>query len=387
MRVLVTSTPGTGHVLPMVPVVQALRDRGHEVVWATGPDAHALVADAGLTAVAAGLEGATRNKRFVQAVPDLASLPPRRRRGVLFPTMFAGLATRPMYDDLARLVEGWAPDLVVHEPCELAAAPLARGLGVPSATVGFGRFFPEALLASAVPELTEVWGLVGSAVPADLGFYDHAYLHPLPPTMEPAPAGRPIHLARPMGYDGSDEPLDPVDPPAPAAEPSARPSVYVTFGTEFGPMAPWPVVLEALATLDVDALLTVGGRVDPDALGPLPAGVRVERWVPQRQALREADVVVSHGGSGAMLGASAAGLPQLLVPIAADQFDNADLIVDHGSGLMVEGRAIDAESIAAAMARLLTDTDIRHDAERAAVEIAAMPSPGDAAGELERLVE
>jgi UDP:flavonoid glycosyltransferase YjiC (YdhE family) len=39
MRVLITTSSGLGHVLPMVPLAHALRDRSHDVLWATGPDA------------------------------------------------------------------------------------------------------------------------------------------------------------------------------------------------------------------------------------------------------------------------------------------------------------------------------------------------------------
>ena len=55
MRVLVTSTPGYGHVLPMVPLARALLAAGHEVLWATAADACPRVAAAGFEVAAAGL--------------------------------------------------------------------------------------------------------------------------------------------------------------------------------------------------------------------------------------------------------------------------------------------------------------------------------------------
>jgi UDP:flavonoid glycosyltransferase YjiC (YdhE family) len=39
MRVLVVSAPLAGHLRPMLPLVQAVRDRDHEVLVATGGDA------------------------------------------------------------------------------------------------------------------------------------------------------------------------------------------------------------------------------------------------------------------------------------------------------------------------------------------------------------
>ena len=34
MHILVTSTSGTGHLHPMVPTLQALSQRGHDITWA-----------------------------------------------------------------------------------------------------------------------------------------------------------------------------------------------------------------------------------------------------------------------------------------------------------------------------------------------------------------
>jgi len=377
--VLMTSTPGPGHVLPMVPIARALQAAGHQVIWATGPDAHHLITAAGLDVVTSGTDQATRTQRFRAGWPQAGALAPRERRALMFPVLFATLSAQLMHSDLRAVIGEHRPDLIVHEPCELAAAPLAHGLGIPHATVGFGRFLPPRLLASATDEVADLWDSSGSAAPDDLGLYDHAYLHPLPASLEPATPGGTVHLVRPLSYDGSDEPIT-------AGARRDRPSLYVTFGTEFGAMAPWAAVIEAISSLDVDALLTVGGAVDPASLGALPAGVRVERWVPQRRALAGSDLVVSHGGSGAMIGVASTGLPHLMLPMAADHFENADMIAGRGLGAVLEPPDVSAEAVASGIAQLLDDDEVRARAEVTATEIAAMPGPDDAVGLLEQLV-
>jgi UDP:flavonoid glycosyltransferase YjiC (YdhE family) len=97
--------------------------------------------------------------------------------------------------------------------------------------------------------------------------------------------------------------------------------------------------------------------------------------------------VVSHGGSGAMIGAASAGLPHLALPLAADHFENADLIAAQGGGAMLEPTEVGSEAIAAVMHRLASESDARRAAGVLAAEIAAMPSPDDVAGKLERLVQ
>ena len=47
MRMLVSTTPGLGHLLPMLPLARAARDRGHEVVIAAGTSLAEVVAEAG----------------------------------------------------------------------------------------------------------------------------------------------------------------------------------------------------------------------------------------------------------------------------------------------------------------------------------------------------
>ena len=55
----------------------------------------------------------------------------------------------------------------------------------------------------------------------------------------------------------------------------------------------------------------------------LPAGVRHFDYVPLSQVLPRSAALVSHGGIGTLSPALAAGIPQLVMPLAFDQFDNA----------------------------------------------------------------
>ncbi|NMD25371.1 MAG: glycosyltransferase family 1 protein, partial [Actinobacteria bacterium] len=55
LRVLVTSTPGAGHIGPLVPLAAALQAAGHQVLWATATESCARVRALGFEAVAAGM--------------------------------------------------------------------------------------------------------------------------------------------------------------------------------------------------------------------------------------------------------------------------------------------------------------------------------------------
>jgi UDP:flavonoid glycosyltransferase YjiC (YdhE family) len=64
----------------------------------------------------------------------------------------------------------------------------------------------------------------------------------------------------------------------------------------------------------------------------LPAGVRAFGYVPFSALFPRAAAVVHHGGIGTIAQASAAGLPQLVVPFAYDQPDNAVRVRRLGLG-------------------------------------------------------
>ena len=83
-------------------------------------------------------------------------------------------------------------------------------------------------------------------------------------------------------------------------------------------------LLDAVQDLPISIAITTGPGIDPSLLGPRPANVAAAAFVPQELLLPLASAVVSHTGSGTMLGALAAGLPQVCLPRGADQFANAE---------------------------------------------------------------
>jgi UDP:flavonoid glycosyltransferase YjiC (YdhE family) len=144
--------------------------------------------------------------------------------------------------------------------------------------------------------------------------------------------------------------------------------------------------LKAVESLAVRALLTVGRQFDRSELGPVPANVRVEAWVEQADVFAQADLVMCHGGSGTAFGAVAAGLPVLVVPVFADQFENGRRIAETGAGLVVQAEARDggdrrclitdddAPRITRGIEAMLQRRSYRSAARRIATEIAGAPT-------------
>jgi MGT family glycosyltransferase len=149
------------------------------------------------------------------------------------------------------------------------------------------------------------------------------------------------------------------------------------------------VAVNAVADLPVRVLLTVGRELDLDALPPVPGNVRVERWVPQQDVLRHAAAAVVHGGSGSTLGAIAAGVPLVVVPLFADQPYNARRVAEVGAGLAVEPNRenVDAtiQPLRAALESVLSEPSYGERARELAEELRAEPPVDAAVPLLERL--
>jgi MGT family glycosyltransferase len=134
-------------------------------------------------------------------------------------------------------------------------------------------------------------------------------------------------------------------------------------------------VLAALADLGLSIVVTVGPSYDPAALGPQPSHVWVERFIPQHTVLPHCQLVISHGGSGSILGALAYGIPLLMLPIGADQIANARQCAAMGVGEMFDPNALEPSSLRAAVSQVLTGGKYRSAAEAVRKEICGLPKP------------
>jgi UDP:flavonoid glycosyltransferase YjiC (YdhE family) len=383
MRVLFTSTWGYGHVFPMVPLARAFAAAGHDVLWATNEPTCPTVAAAGIDVAAAGLDtaGVTDTKR--RLAEGTNALRPQDRAGWAFPTMFGEWATPPMARDLLPLARDWRPDLLVHENAELAAPLVAAVLGLPCVTHAFGGAVPAPFVATAAERVGPLWAEHGVRVPPYAGAFASGYLDICPPPVQTQSLDHiPVRQAlRPLAYTGeSTGPLPPF-----VTDEDPRPLVYLTLGTVHNKAPVLAAAVRGLAELPIRLLVAVGADGDPAALGPQPDHVQVERWVCQSEVLAHCSVVVSHGGSGTVLGALAHGLPQLCLPQAADQFRNSEAAVASGAGLALHPDAANAAAITDAVRRLLGSDRFRAAAVQLAAEIASMPGPDDVVPVLEEL--
>ena len=380
MRVLFTSTPGWGHIHPMVPLARAFEERGDDVLWATAAEAVDRLGKEGFRAESAGLPVSVAMPAFRDRYPEAATLPPAELPAFMFQRFFGAVRAAPMVADLVPIAEAWQPDLLVCDQAELAGPIVAAMRGVKNVTHAFGAVLPPARLEAAAEYVEPLWRENGLEPPPLCGCYEHLYLDIYPPSLQP---GEHAHLGatqslRPVTFAGtSDDPL-----PDWVTEASPAPLVYVTMGTVFRNDDVLATVVETLRDLDVRVVVTVGPDGDPGVLGEQPPKVHVARYIPQDRLLPHCALVVSHAGSGTFLAALAAAIPQLCLPQAADQFLNAAACDRSGVGLTFGPGTVTVDALREAISRLLTDGSIRETAALVSKEIAAMPTPDEVAERL-----
>jgi UDP:flavonoid glycosyltransferase YjiC (YdhE family) len=101
----------------------------------------------------------------------------------------------------------------------------------------------------------------------------------------------------------------------------------------------------------------------------LPAEVRHFDYVPFSQVLPRAAALVSHGGIGTLSLALAAGIPQLVMPLGFDQFDNAARLERLGVAATLLPRRFQGRTVADRLAHLLASPAVARACRTAAARI------------------
>lgn len=176
--------------------------------------------------------------------------------------------------------------------------------------------------------------------------------------------------------------VEPWTPPWPDSD--RRPLVLVGFSSTYQDQGPLlRRVVEALSSLAVRAVVTVGQRLDPGQVTATP-NVAVVASAPHAQVLGEAALVVSHCGHGTTIKALAAGVPMVCIPMGRDQNDTAARVVHHGAGVRLSPKASVAD-IRGAVTKVLGDDRFRAGARRLAQSIADDGRRGDVVDDLESM--
>jgi len=287
-----------------------------------------------------------------------------------------------------RLIAAVQPDIVVGD-FRLSLATSAELEGVPYVTVSNACWSPFALQRFPVPELpiSRLLGptlgqwLFSLARPLafalhclpmhrlrrshglhSLGFdlrkvYTHADVTlyadlPSLYNMQPLPAHH--HFIGPVNWS----PAVPL-PGWWQDIPAEKPVVYVTLGSS-GQVALLPEVLAALEQLPVTALVSTAGAEMPQ---PVPDNVFWDSYLPGKEAVKVASLVVCNGGSPTTHQALAGGVPVIGIAGNLDQYLNMATLQRAAAGVLLRAGTCRADRLAAVMKRVLAEPAYRETAQ------------------------
>jgi UDP:flavonoid glycosyltransferase YjiC (YdhE family) len=394
MRVLFSNLAGSGHFHPLVPTARALQQAGHEVAFATPEESHEAVKASGFQVFAAGIGfqellsqrmGLSPEQMLARQV-EMANLSPEQRMGAMgaMVGMFVEGFTTPRLPQMVAVCEQWRPQLIVRESMECSAVLVGEKLGIPQASIQVGGMLMDAgnpkLFAQHMDGVRESFGL--KADPELKQLYPHLHLSFMPRSYFAQPLPPTTRYLRADVFDKSgSEGL-----PDWVSKLGGRPIIYATLGTAFNKLSNHlRTIADGLENEDVELIITVGRDVDPAVLGPRPANVHVERYIPQSMLLPRCAVAILHGGYSSVMSALYAGVPSLILPLGADQPINAEASQRIGTARTLRPDSLTPELVRQQVREVLADNAMRERVRRMRDEIQAQPGVEHGVALLEQL--
>lgn len=387
MKVLIATAGSHGDVLPYIALGKEMLLRGHEVVFYANPFFAHYLKDSGFRFVPIGLV-----EDHLAVWSDKNGKQPFKAFHHVSKYYF-GLC-RPYYDAmLSELIEG--ETISVGHPMMLATRFLQETHGVPTATVHLAPVpfrslsYPSKLLPIWVtPKMPKlIKNMAWNAM--DRLYFDPNVNKPLN-EMRRTFGLKPVHKIFRKWICEADAVVA-LFPDWFAVEPSDWP-VPVNFAgfplpTHHAEQQLPPEVEAFLQAGDPPVMFTAGtasamaqdffatsikacvrGKIRGIMLTPyddqmpenLPEGIVHFKFVPYHLLLPRLAAIVHHGGIGTTSLALQAGVPQLIRPVAYDQFDNANRIVNMlGVGKQLFTATYTSRTVAYVLRKMIKDVKIR----------------------------
>lgn len=378
MRILFSSVPAYGHLIPLNPLMRAAVAERHPVaVLTSGGMAQAIKEE--LPSAVEHLAVGPTVAEFVEETARRTGLDTIAPSPLAVGEMFGRTRLEQAIDDALAVVQAWQPDLIFADAYDTVGPMTAAALQVPWYQVGLGPAMPNAFHHEIEKAAASTY-IAHNLTPT----LPVSYLDPCPPALQnPEWIGKVPHQSlRPQAHERSTHTES-----LPSFADPGKPQILITFGTIFSDPDLLATVVEAVARHDANVLVTLGfsirqsSQVDTvdksnrDRLADTSHAAQVQYlpFTPISQLLDGTHIVVAAGGSGTVLAALSCAVPMVLLPQGADQTYIAARAEAAGVAIIVR----DAAGIADAIATLLTDPRYRAAASEIAATIATMPNAQD----------
>jgi UDP:flavonoid glycosyltransferase YjiC (YdhE family) len=359
MKVVVTTVGSLGDLLPFMVVGEALRLRGHEVIFATNQGYETFIRQSGFGFIPIW------NDRHLQKDLDQTILTTPGKAWTIIERNLFEAASGPAYDAIRQV--GRAGECVILASWSLTGAAKAhRELGIPLCRAYLS---PQAVTLAAdrnggpatreMALFPEWFGARQTGWPESLSFFGFPFYSDA--VLPQLPAALDAFLAN-----------------------GAPPIVFTPGSFRRNPGDFFRQSREACAALGLRAVfLSPNGM---EALQNLPPTMIHFPYVPLQRLLPRAAGLVHHGGIGSAAQAMRAGIPQFMTPLFFDQFDNSRIVEQLGIGQSLPARDYEAPQAAQILDQMLRSQAMKRECTRIAADCRGQDAAAAICNAIETLV-
>jgi zeaxanthin glucosyltransferase len=147
---------------------------------------------------------------------------------------------------------------------------------------------------------------------------------------------------------------------------TGEPLIYASMGTVMnGRVDAFRTIVAALTKhKDLQLVLSVGDRVDPEQTGPAPNNAIIVKRAPQLELLKRTSICVTHAGLNTVLESLAQGVPQIAIPVTLDQPGVAARIADKKTGVVTSLDKLTVEHLSTLLNEVLSNPTYRANARK-----------------------
>jgi MGT family glycosyltransferase len=412
MKILITSTPATGHLNPLLAVGRILIAEGHEVAFLSGSALRSRIEDIGAK-FHAFPEGADFDLRdFASVAPELKSIQPGPDwLRVAMERIFVDTVPA-QHKGLQQVLQDFPADVIIGDDMIFGVLPMLLGpvskrppivlcgtsflhwhredgaphfVGLPPAITkeqrdhyaAIYREHDRLIYQPVADRLNRILKTVGVG-PLSMTLSDSvvdladAYLQLTVPSFE-----FPRDIPSSVHFVGT-PPMIPNQAPLPSWAhelDGSRKVVLVTQGTlanhNFGLLI-GPTLAALADEPDLLVVATAGGRPIDAIPGPIPANARLASYLPFEWILPKVDVFVTNGGYGSVNQAMSFGIPLVAAGLTEDKADVNARVAWSGVGINLASNEPTPQALREAVRAVLDKPDYRRRAASMAAEFGAI---------------
>ncbi|PUZ24817.1 glycosyltransferase [Chitinophaga parva] len=398
-KILIVTIPEKGHINPMIGVAQHLQQMGYHLGFFSQVDLTPQLRKAGLEGpvffdpepVNIDPQFITKGADFVQKLADKSWL----RQWIK--TLLIN-AVPHQVQLLEKVVQEFAPDLIVTDPMVYAGALVAHAHNLP--WVGISSSLNPVTPAAWQCELTHT---LHAFAPLRNALFEARGLQPrfkvsdaISPWLNIVFCTETYMPREICGndfsyYAGHSLPLqargDETEFPFHLLDTSKR-KVYMSMGSQvYHHPHLFETVALALKDENVQLIFAINELLHTPFAATLPENVIAVGYAPQLQLLPHIDLMISHGGANSVMEALTHGVPLALLPVCNDQFLQAQFVTRAGAGIVLDTpHPSPARFKAMLMPLLAGDAPERVQAQQVAASFRAKPGPAGAAAEIVNII-